>query len=296
MCRKEASIIINTKDRISRLYVVLKALEGQVDDSMEVIVVFDGCSKETLDAFFSMHFCYAVIEVISVTNVGRSSARNLGAKRASGEILILLDDDRVPCKDFVKMHIEAHKTRCILLGNRKDVHLPEPVLQSMMSSEEKLRDFTENMEASAVTAFDSHDKLLRRILFFRHNPIIWILFYTGNVSLEKNDLEKAGFFDENFKGWGYEDLELGYRLYKNKIPFVKGVFVLNYHLSHEISVTGMLEAALKNLRYFHTKVKGDILARFVIFLLAAPLYLRIFQRDFIRSSVLKKQAGKLDTH
>lgn len=292
----KASIIINTKDRISRLYVVLKALEGQVDDTVEVIVVFDGCNAETLNTYGKIKFSYPIIEIVSEKNVGRSASRNLGAKKARGEIIIFIDDDRVPCRDFVKMHIEGHKEPCILLGNRKDIHLMEYKLEKVMVSKDELSAFLDNMESNATIAFDSHDKLLRKLLFMKHNPIIWIVFYTGNVSLERESLLRAGLFDENFKGWGYEDLELGYRLYKQKIKFVKGKAAVSYHLTHEISVSGMLEEALKNLKYFSKKVKGDILAKLVIFLLAVPLYLRIFQRYFIRTWFLKGTPESKDLH
>ncbi|PYG87852.1 glycosyltransferase involved in cell wall biosynthesis [Ruminiclostridium sufflavum DSM 19573] len=292
----KASIVINTKDRISRLHTVLKALEGQVDNSVEVILVFDGCEDETLNTYSKINFSYPITEIVSKKNVGRSASRNLGAKKAKGEIIIFIDDDRVPCRNFVKMHIEGHKEPCILLGNRKDIHMMEYKLEKMMLSQEELYSFLDDMESNATIAFDSHDKLLRKLLFFRYNPIIWIVFYTGNVSLERESLLKAGLFDENFKGWGYEDLELGYRLYKQKIKFVKSHAAVSYHLTHEISVSNMLEEALKNLKYFSKKVKGDILAKLVIFLLAVPLYLRIFQRYFIRTSFLKGKPESKDTH
>ncbi|OPX43309.1 chondroitin synthase [Ruminiclostridium hungatei] len=292
----KASIVINTKDRISRLYVVLKALESQVDNTVEVIVVFDGCNDETLNTYSKIKFSYPIIEIVSEKNVGRSASRNLGAKKAKGEIIIFIDDDRVPCRDFVKMHIEGHKEPCILLGNRKDVHLTEYKIKKMMISQEEFSGFLDNMESNATIAFDSHDKLSRKLLFFRYNPIIWIVFYTGNVSLERESFLNAGLFDESFKGWGYEDLELGYRLYKQKIKFVKSKATVSYHLTHEISVSDMMEEALRNLKYFSKKVKGDILAKSVIFLLTVPLYLRIFQRYFIRTSFLKGKPESKDIH
>lgn len=282
----KASIVINTKDRISRLYVVLKALECQVNETVEVIVVFDGCNNETLDKFYRMSFSYSIIDVVSKNNVGRSAARNLGAKRASGDIIIFVDDDRVPCKDFVKLHIEGHKDCCVLLGNRKDVHINEYKYELMMNNDDELIEFTNKLEDISVTAFDSHEKLLRKILFFKYNPIIWIVFYTGNVSLERKSIKEAGFFDENFKGWGYEDLELGYRLHKIGVKFRKSEAAVSYHLTHEISVSNMLDEALNNLKYFSTKVKKNILAKLVILLLAIPLYIRILHRNFIRKNNL----------
>ena len=75
---KKCSIIIPTKDKNSRLYLTLKCLEPQVDENTEVLVVFDGCTKETIDEFNTFKWNMNVQKVISVQNVGRAAARNLG--------------------------------------------------------------------------------------------------------------------------------------------------------------------------------------------------------------------------
>jgi len=43
----------------------------------------------------------------------------------------------------------------------------------------------------------------------------WMFFFTGNCSIPASEFWNVGGFDENFQGWGCEDLDLGLRLYKN---------------------------------------------------------------------------------
>ena len=40
----------------------------------------------------------------------------------------------------------------------------------------------------------------------------WLYFLTGNASAPRAELDRVGRFDEDFTGYGHEDLELGYRL------------------------------------------------------------------------------------
>lgn len=288
---KKASIVINTKDRFTRLYIVLKALEDQVDENIEVIVVCDGCSQETLDNLNKVKLSYPVRSIVSHNNLGRAAARNIGAKAATGDIVIFIDDDRVPGSDFIRKHIVAHRERCVVLGNRSDILLSEAEIGVIVSSEQALKQFIHNLASKATKAWDSQESLLRRVLFFRSNPLKWLLFYTGNVSIERDDLVKVGFFDENFKGWGYEDLEIGYRLHKEGIPFIRDKKIVNYHLTHDISINNMHREALRNLRYFSKKVKSDILAKFVIFLLKLFMNFRLWRRYFIRVNSVKNMVN-----
>ncbi len=58
----------------------------------------------------------------------------------------------------------------------------------------------------------------------------WRLSYTGNLSLTRRALARVGGFSGAFKGWGLEDLDLGYRLHRNGVPFLFSRFAIGYHL------------------------------------------------------------------
>ncbi|MBV9332569.1 MAG: hypothetical protein JO146_01035, partial [Candidatus Eremiobacteraeota bacterium] len=57
----------------------------------------------------------------------------------------------------------------------------------------------------------------------------WLYFLTGNASVRREDLLRAGCFDESFTGYGHEDLELGYRLQQLGIEICYEPNAVNYH-------------------------------------------------------------------
>lgn len=285
---KKASIVINTKDRMSRLRVVLKALEGQVDDTLEVIVVFDGCEPKTLEEFSKYKFSFNPIPVIIENNVGCAAARNRGMERASGDIILFLDDDRIPSSDYVRKHIEAHQHRGVVLGERRDVVLSEDEIDSLFTKQLVKTNFDHSIANKSHKAFDSYETPFRRFMFWLpYNPFIWVLFYTGSVSVKKTDVELVGGFDEQFKGWGGEDIEWGYRFRKSGVPFIK-TSIKSYHLTHDYDQNKRLQEAKKNNAYFYKKVKGDWLTKGTLIILDYWLSFRIVNRNALRKKELNK--------
>jgi GT2 family glycosyltransferase len=52
---------------------------------------------------------------------------------------------------------------------------------------------------------------------------------TGNASVRRDDLLAVGCFDEDFTGYGHEDLELGYRLARSGVQILYDPEAVNYH-------------------------------------------------------------------
>ncbi|NBI28186.1 glycosyltransferase family 2 protein [Chengkuizengella marina] len=258
----KASIVIPTKDKLYRLRLVLQALEKQINDDVEVIIVFDGCNEDTLDQFNKTCFSFSPIPIVCEHNVGRAAARNLGIQRASGDIIIFVDDDRVPDQDFVNKHIYGHQNeKCVLLGERKDVFMLESEIKDLFD-QGLLRDDIQILK-SKVTK-----KQLQKGVSIHHiNMLNWLSFYTGNVSIKKKYLEQIGFFDEKFKGWGHEDLDLGIRLSNIGLKFKKDNSLVNYHLLHDsnFNVKEKVEQSNKNLKYMIRKYKRSYI-QWILFL------------------------------
>ncbi len=252
---KKASIVIPTKDKLSRLCLVLKALEGQVDDTVEVIIVFDGCSKETLKNFEKIRLSYTPIKVIQEQNVGRAKARNSGIVKASGSVVIFLDDDRIPSPDFVCKHIKSHqKGRYAIVGERSEVNYPEEILDEFYTNGFTDSDYSRIEKDSVSERFNFIKKTARIILGQR---IESVTFSTGNSSVQRQDLLDVGMFDENFTGWGLEDTELGYRLYKSGVKIKRKYSITNYHLVHPVNNIQQNNENRRNFYYFISKMDGD---------------------------------------
>jgi validoxylamine A glucosyltransferase len=48
----------------------------------------------------------------------------------------------------------------------------------------------------------------------------WFVFWTMNCSIRAVDFWAVGGFDESFSGWGFEDIDLGYRLHRHGVQLV----------------------------------------------------------------------------
>ncbi len=271
MTKIKGSVIIPTKDKFSRLRLILEALAYQVTEDIEVIVVLDGCRPETIKEFDQLRLPYQPRKLVSVQNIGRAAARNLGLRAAQGEIIIFLDDDRVPAPDFLVKHLTGHRKQCVLIGERKQVDLSETEIRqfAMSFNPDHLNDI---YKRGYVEFFNC---ITKRVLLSPHSSFRWLGLATGNVSIARADLIKIGGFDENFTGWGYEDIELGYRLFREKIPFIKDSSIINYHLVHE-HYSGKNVEELHNLIYFIRKINRDFIPKAILRLLLFRINIRIF--------------------
>ncbi|MBL7159442.1 glycosyltransferase family 2 protein [Candidatus Microgenomates bacterium] len=94
------SVIIPTRNRAEILKKTLSALVKQVDREDEVLVVDNGSLDNTWEvvSWFQSKFS---VKYFFEPQKGPSFARNLGVKRARGEIIAFLDDDCVVQKNWL---------------------------------------------------------------------------------------------------------------------------------------------------------------------------------------------------
>ncbi|MBE3114051.1 MAG: hypothetical protein IMZ59_00860 [Actinobacteria bacterium] len=63
---------------------------------------------------------------------------------------------------------------------------------------------------------------------------LWVLFWTADVSIKREDINAIDRFDEDFTSWGMEDIECGYRLYtERKVKFKLSRKACAIHYPHE---------------------------------------------------------------
>jgi GT2 family glycosyltransferase len=115
------SIVIASRDRHEALRVTLEGVLPQAKvQPAEVMVVDDGSERRVqLPEAWPVH-------VIRTNGVGRSLARNMGARAASGELIVFIDDDITAHEGLLGAHRQAHVlgTPTLAVGA---VHLPESV-------------------------------------------------------------------------------------------------------------------------------------------------------------------------
>jgi|AntRauTorcE11898_2_1112593.scaffolds.fasta_scaffold10418_2 glycosyltransferase involved in cell wall biosynthesis len=198
------SVVIPTRNRKKILKKCLKSLNQQTIDNstFEIIIIDDGSNdnnKLMIEQInLKPHYIYKYQD-----QTGPAGARNTGIKLANGKYIIFIDDDIIVSENFIESHLKKHK-------NKKEIIVHGPViytnnLDNPTSAEKKISDFS--------NAF----------------------FATGNASLEKKHLIKAGLFEEKFYEYGWEDLELGMRLKKLGLTAVKEKNAVGYHLKHKFT-------------------------------------------------------------
>ena len=189
------SVVIPTYQRSASVERALRALSRQTLPARdyEVIVSIDGSSDGTAEAVARFSAPYAV-RALSQPKRGRASACNSGIRAASGELLVLLDDDMEPSPELLSAHVRAHEgdRRLGVLGA-----VPVAVAAGSPPVVDYIADrFRRHMEKLTKPG---HRIGVRD-------------FYTGNFSMRRETFFEAGLFDEGFQSYGNEDVELAIRL------------------------------------------------------------------------------------
>src|SRR5690348_2266423 len=86
------SVVIPTYQRRDVVVRSVAALNRQTFRDFEVVVVVDGSTDGTADALREVEAEFA-LTILEFPNRGLSQARNAGARAASGEVILFLDDD-----------------------------------------------------------------------------------------------------------------------------------------------------------------------------------------------------------
>ena len=198
MSALETSIIIPTHNRRKILKKSLTALNEQIypSNKYEIIVIDDGSSDGTKAMVENLNLAPKLIYRYQEQQ-GPAASRNHGIKLSQGQFIIFIDDDIIVTPDFIKAHINIQKKKEKVISHGPVIYTNN--LDNPTAEEKKITDYSR--------AF----------------------FATGNVSLRKKYLIKAGLFNESFYEYGWEDLELGKRLQKLNLKKVKTKPAKGYH-------------------------------------------------------------------
>lgn len=179
----KASVIIVTYNRADLLQYCLRQLLDQTTSGYEIIVVDDGSTDKTPEIIAKYQTPNIKCQIRYIQNKvqqGQAAVRNIGIRKARGEIIIFVDSDVMVTHKFVEDTIQAHKKNNKL------------ILQGLVRHICDVKDI-----GSFSLRIDGFSRAL----------------VTQNVSVRKEWLIKAGMMDERFgTTMGYEDTDLGRRL------------------------------------------------------------------------------------
>ncbi|MDR6550710.1 glycosyltransferase family A protein [Paenibacillus qinlingensis] len=266
----KASLIIPSYNAKHRLYLNLVSLSYQdypLQD-FEVVVVDNGSTDDTADMLSKFEANFPLITVRIEQNKGIAHGRNQGILKAVGDILIFHDSDMIASQDYVRKHIEAHritnKVVCGLCWRRiysyyyksfksfhqqlfKKLNNTYPEIQRVNDQIYQLITEKQIKDGSFMNySFDFDNLLLFSYLKdtvqtygenLRGYHFPWRYFLTNNASVERKRVVELGLFDENNPNWGFEDFDLGYRLYKSGSEFTVKHDIVSAHQEHERNYT-----------------------------------------------------------
>jgi len=195
----EISVLIPTYNNRPVLTRTLEALAAQTlpPDQYEVIIVDDGSTDGTAEMIGQFRGSL-LIQYLAQANRGRAAARNLGARAARGRILVFLDSDFWAAPPLLAEHHKHYPpdARGIGIQGASRTHPGALVTPFMRAREVYI----------AVPPGPPG-----RLSLFRVS--------TRNLSLLKSEFIAAGGFDEEFGGYGWEDIELAWRLRARGVRF-----------------------------------------------------------------------------
>lgn len=205
----DVSVVIPTYRRPEKLSSCLAALASQTLDPRryEVLVGLDGPDPDAQRAARrAWGTCPAEMTVTPCERRGYNAVRNTLLGQARGAYLVSLNDDVVPASDLLETHAreqaraEDHLGPSIISGHSPWRAWPDETVFDRVVSETSLIFFFDQMNAPRVEALGPwHD------WGFRH-------CYGLNFSARTDLLRQAGGFTDFHRAYGYDDIEIAFRL------------------------------------------------------------------------------------
>lgn len=285
------SFVIPTYRNKKLLRNSLEALNNQEGFSYgeyEAVIIDDGSDDDTWSYIEGVNRNYSLrfIFLERNSNSCRSKARNIGWRIASGEIIIFIDADIIVKSTHLKELDRCFGMRkdLVVIGTR--INLPEGapcenIHDGSLFSNYKFSGDRAELFEERHYAFES----LSYNMSLQRFP--WLMVFTCNLALPKTMLVEIQGFDENFKKWGAEDLDVGYRLFQKGKKIIVNPRLDVYHQYHPSSNDGSKDSS-ESTAYFMEKHGGPFEdvpkgSEFSIFHIQLSQRGRVFREDSLVS-------------
>lgn len=210
------TLIIPTYNRSSFVEQTLRSLTYQTRQDFHVILIDHGSQDNTPSIVEQyqprLSLEYHVMERSERPNPGLP--RDLGVSYATSPLIAFLDAGMIVPPFYVAAHCAFHEAnpQCVGIGLQhvasENLLLTSEQLAALMTRAES----SEDAEAILSPYLRHYD--IRRDRIQKSSPFVWAFGWTANLSLPLVAYHEAGGFDLGFEGWGFEDLDLSYRLWK----------------------------------------------------------------------------------
>lgn len=102
MKKPQITVVIPVYNEESEIKKCLQSLDDQKNANFEVILVDDGSTDKTLSIITSFEPGNYKLKILRQSHEGPAKARNFGASKAKGEILVFVDADMTFANDFLE--------------------------------------------------------------------------------------------------------------------------------------------------------------------------------------------------
>jgi len=196
-----ASIIVVAHAGMSHLEDSITSLDGVADGGRHEVVLVDNASADGCGETASKRWPWLKV-VRSDTNLGFAGGVNLGAETATGEVLILINDDAAAEPGFVEAHLDA---------------LAENPAAAATAGRLLNWDGTRHDFVRGGVTFDTHAFQIGQGWPVgeieppeRGEPLSFAC--GGNMAIRRADWNDLGGFDSDLFAY-FEDVEMGWRLW-----------------------------------------------------------------------------------
>jgi GT2 family glycosyltransferase len=229
------SVIIPTYNRGKPLIVTLNSLLVQNYPRFEIIVVDQSNRKypEKENFFKTLR---PKIKYFKLSIANAAAARNLGVKKAKGNILLFLDDDAIADFNLIKAHQEAYMKQNV-----------GAIAGRVITTGQKIEKSKRNV--GRISPFGKFSDGFSSQIRQEVTSVI-----TCNASWKKNVFEKIDGFDENFSGPIREDSDLSLKTIKAgyKITFEPKALVV-----HSLAKSGGFRKTEGRIKWYRGFFKSE---------------------------------------
>lgn len=259
------SIIIPVYNKMEQLERSLYFIANQIDLelSLEVVVIDDGSTqpvKDVIDAYSNQILNLKYLYLERDKHSCRSRTRNVGIQESSGNILVFLDCGIVIPDDFIErvMNRIGDRSNMVLypyiMGaftdpNIADLSVIEHINPSNLAAICEQLKYHPHWEDMRTSHFELVEHDLNRM------DVPWSMGWGGVVCASRDIVLQAGGFDETLKGWGAEDTDFSYQLYKHEALMYATEDIYTLHLPHpsDDNIDQKIRSSYLNRKKMHMK-------------------------------------------
>jgi len=231
---------------------VINQVLKQHHSNFEVIVV-DSASEDGTAEFIA-YIAEAdsrVVHILSSDTLNRSAARNIGARQASGERLVFMDDD---------CFLPNHSVLCKLEDIQFTRGFCAGAMRRWLPAHWSLEDYLDRIKEDDYSGMIHDSFVPKGVERESGNRDLTEFSFISHFGMIPTDFfHEIGGFDEGYHGWGDEDMDLMMRAMIAEPVFVnlfKSIEVI--HLTHPVSRTDLDSKSINRRRYFEKQKKMGV--------------------------------------